>query len=237
MGFFNKSEKLQTFQQDLEEWAKISDRLYIWDYVVNFRHYLMPFPNFGVLKDNINYLIENSVKGIFKEAAPSYAHPGQELSELRSWVLGKLLWDPSLDTDELVHEFIDGYYKSAASPVREYFHLIHDVAAAAGPEAHFGIYKLPEIRFLTPEVVCKAKALFAKAEALADCDGVLKRVRIAGLGIRYYELIVMPNDNPERKGEVERLISDMEELGAHSIREGASFKESCKSLRDGMEDL
>jgi len=236
MGFFNKSEKLQSFQQDLEEWAKISDRLYIWDYVVNFAHYLLPFPNFRVLKDNINYLIENSVKGIFEEAAPSYGHPGQEFAEMRSWVLGKLLWNPALDTDELVHEFIAGYYKSASDPIREYYHLIHD-AAAADPEAHFGIYKLPVIRFLTPEVTCRAKALFAKAEALADCDDILRRVRIAGLGIRYYELITMPNDNPTRKAAVERLIADMEELGVHSIREGASFKESCKALRDGMENI
>ena len=236
MGFFNKAEKLQTFQQDLEDWAKISDRLYIWDYVVNFAHYLLPFPNFGVLKDNINYLIENHVKGIFEEAAPAYAHPGQEFAELRSWVLGKLLWDPSLDTDELVHEFIAGYYKSASDPLREYYHLIHD-AAAENPDAHFGIYKLPKIRFLTPERVCKAKALFAKAEALADCDDVLKRVRIAGLGIRYYELLVMPNDNPARKDAVERLIGDLEELGVHAIREGRSFNESCKALREGMADI
>ena len=236
MGFFNKSEKVQTFQQDLEEWARISDRLYIWDYVVNFRHYLLPFPNFYVLKDNINYLIENNVKGIFEEAAPSYGHPGQEFAELRSWVLGKLLWDPSLDTDELVHEFIAGYYKSASDPVREYFHLIHD-AAAADPDAHFGIYRLPEIRFITPEILCKAKTLFKKAEALADCDDILKRVRIAGLGIRYYELITMPNENPARKDMVERFIGDMEELGVHAIREGASFNDACKALREGMTDI
>ena len=236
MGFFNKAEKLQTFQQDLEEWAKISDRLYIWDYVVNFAHYLLPFPNFHVLKDNINYLIENNVKGIFEEAAPAYAHYGQEMAEMRSWVLGKLLWDPSLDTDELVHEFIAGYYKSASDPVREYYHLIHD-AAAADPEAHFGIYKLPKIRFITPEIVCKAKALFAKAEALADCDDALKRVRIAGLGIHYYELITMPNENPARKGAVEQFIGELEELGVHAIREGQSFKDSCAALREGMKDL
>ena len=236
MGFFNRAEKLQTFQQDLEDWAKISDRLYIWDYVVNFAHYLLPFPNFGVLKDNINYFIENHVKGIFEEAAPAYAHPGQEFAEMRSWVLGKLLWDPTLDTNDLVHEFIAGYYKSAADPIRAYFHLIHD-AAAADPKAHFGIYKLPAVHFLTPEIISAAKALFKKAEALADCDGVLKRVRVAGLGVRYYDIITAPLDNPARKAAVEKFINDLEELGVHAIREGVSFNDSCKALREGMNDL
>ena len=236
MGFFNKAEKLQTFQQDLEEWAKISDRLYIWDYVVNFDHYLAPFPNFYVLKDNINYLVENNVKGIFEEACPAYAHSGQEFGEMRSWVLGKLLWNPSLDTDELVHEFIAGYFKSASDPVREYFHLIHD-AAAADKELHFGIIRLPEKRYITPEIICKSKKLFEKAESLADCDDVLKRVRIAGLGIRYYELITMPIENPSRKDAVDRFIGDLEELGVHAICQDFSFKDSCKALREGSKNI
>jgi hypothetical protein len=234
MGFFNKAEKLQSFQKDLADWAKVCDRLYIWDYVVNFAHYLLPFPNFHVLKDNINFFIENHVKGIFEEDCNSNNHTGQEFAEMRAWVLGKLLWNPDLDTDALVHEFIAGYYRAASDPVREYFHLIHD-AAAKDPNAHFGIYKLPEIRFITPEIVKKSKALFHKAMALADDDDILKRVRIAGLPIRYYEIYTMPADNPERAGKVERFLADCVELEVHSIREGCSFQESAKMLRKGGE--
>jgi hypothetical protein len=187
-----------------------------------------------VLKDNINFFIENHVKGIFEEDCNSNYHTGQEFAEMRAWVLGKLLWNPDLDTDTLVHEFIAGYYKAAADPVREYFHLIHD-AAAKDPHAHFGIYKLPEIRFITPEIVKKGKALFRKAMALADDDDVLKRVRIAGLPIRYYEIYTMPADNPKRAGKVERFLADCIELEVHSIREGSSFQDSAKMLRLGGE--
>jgi hypothetical protein len=234
MGFFNKAEKLQSFQKDLADWAKVCDRLYIWDYVVNFAHYLLPFPNFHVLKDNINFFIEHNVKGIFEEDCNSNYHTGQEWAEMRAWVLGKLLWNPDLDTDTLVHEFIAGYYKAASDPVREYFHLIHD-AAAKNPDAHFGIYRLPEIRFITPEIVKKSKDLFRRALALADDDDVLKRVRIAALPIRYYEIYTMPADNPKRAGKVERFLADCIELEVHSIREGCSFQDSAKMLRKGGE--
>jgi hypothetical protein len=233
MGFFNKAEKLQSFQKDLADWAKVCDRLYIWDYVVNFSHYLLPFPNFHVLKDNINFFIENNVKGIFEEDCNSN-YTGQEFAEMRAWVLGKLLWDPDLDTDALVHEFIAGYYKAASDPLREYFHLIHD-AAAKDPAAHFGIYRLPEIRFITPEIIKRSKALFRKAMALADNDDVLKRVRIAALPIRYYEIYTMPPDNPKRAGKVEHFLADCVELGVHSLREGSSFQDSAKMLRQGGE--
>ena len=33
------------FQKDMIDWAQISNRTYIWDYVTNFAHYVSPFPN------------------------------------------------------------------------------------------------------------------------------------------------------------------------------------------------
>jgi hypothetical protein len=230
-GLFTDTESPRSFQKDLADWAKVCDRLYVWDYVVDFCHYLLPFPNFHVLKDNINFFIENHVKCIFEEDSNS-DHTGQEFAEMRAWVLGKLLWNPDLDTDDLVHEFIAGYYKAASDPVREYFHLIHD-AVAKDPHVHFTCHRQSKIRFITPEIVAKSKALFGKAMALADDDDVLRRVRIAGLPIRYYEIRTMPVDNPKHAGMVDRFLADCIELGVHSIGEGSSFQTSTDEIRKG----
>ena len=43
----------QSFIKDMEDWSKIASNLFVWDYVVNFRQYVAPFPNFGVLAQNI----------------------------------------------------------------------------------------------------------------------------------------------------------------------------------------
>src|SRR5690606_9364691 len=40
----------QDFVEDAKGWAAIAPHLYVWDYVVNFSHYIMPNPNFPVLQ-------------------------------------------------------------------------------------------------------------------------------------------------------------------------------------------
>ena len=39
----------------------------MWDYVTNFFHYCMPFPNLDVLQPNIRYMVKHSVKGILEK--------------------------------------------------------------------------------------------------------------------------------------------------------------------------
>src|SRR5439155_23480073 len=41
------------FLADLTEWSKICQRLYIWDYVTDFSHYINPHPNWFVLGPNL----------------------------------------------------------------------------------------------------------------------------------------------------------------------------------------
>jgi hypothetical protein len=221
----------ESFQKNLEDWSKVCNRLYIWDYVVNFSHYLLPFPNFHVLADNIKFFIENNVKGVFEEAAVT-AYGGTEFAELRAWVLGKLLWNPYQDTDSLVHEFLTGYYRQASDPIREYFHLIHD-HVAGNPDRHLGIWQVPGDDYLSPEVVEKSLSLFEKALVLADDDEIRTRVRITQLPIRYWVLYKMSPDLPERKALVDRFFLDLTELGVHCIREHASIADSRKRMDAG----
>lgn len=96
------------FISDLHDWSKVTPRLYIWDYVVDFAQYLAPFPNFAVLADNIRTFRKFGAIGVKEEA--QYQPECIEFEWLRSWVLAKLLWNPDQDTNSLVHEFITAYY-------------------------------------------------------------------------------------------------------------------------------
>jgi len=53
------------FAGDLSRWSALTDRLYVWDYVVDFAHSIMPFPNLYTLKPNINFFVDHHVKGIY----------------------------------------------------------------------------------------------------------------------------------------------------------------------------
>ncbi|MDR3121125.1 MAG: DUF4838 domain-containing protein [Clostridiales bacterium] len=221
-----------SFQKDLADWAKICDRLYIWDYVVNFSHYVMPFPNFHVLGDNIRYFIENHVKGIFEEGATT-VYGGAELAELRAYVLAKLLWNPKSDTNELVEEFITGYYQAASAPILAYFNLIHS-KLRENPKIHFGIYDPPRIPYLTDEVVEECDRLFDRALALADDEEVLRRVRIARMPIQYWKVYKMPLTDPSRPRRSDDFFAELTELGIHEIWEGRTMAQSQEQMKKGV---
>ena len=43
----------------IRRWAKISDRIYIWDYTTDFAEYLCPFPNLNSLQGTVQFFAEN----------------------------------------------------------------------------------------------------------------------------------------------------------------------------------
>ena len=56
----------EAFTRDIINWNKISDRLYIWDYAVDFHAWLLPWPNYFVLAPNMRFFAAHGVKGIFE---------------------------------------------------------------------------------------------------------------------------------------------------------------------------
>jgi hypothetical protein len=185
-------EKNRSFADDIRAWSRISDRLYIWDYVTDFSHYLQPHPNLRVLGPNVRFFVEHGAKGIFEQGA--YQSPGAEFAELRAWVLAKLLWEPYRDDKALIDEFLGGYYGDAAPALREYIGLMHDACEASGH--HLGCFSPNTAPFLNLTTLTASEALFDRAEqAVGAKPDVLDRVRILRQGLayiwvtRYYELL------------------------------------------------
>ena len=113
-----------SFGDDIRSWNTKSKRLYVWDYVTNFSHYLLPHPNWFELGPNVRFFHRNGVKGLFEQGA--YQSHGAEMAELRAWVLARLMWDPSLDDRALIREFLEGYYGREGAPfVQQYLALLH----------------------------------------------------------------------------------------------------------------
>ena len=171
------------FRRDTEDWAKVADRLWVWDYVTSFRHFLAPFPNQRVLDDNIRYFIKNNVRGIFEQ--DNYRSVNGELSSLGGYIIAKYLWNPDYDEDTAINEFLEGVYGKAAKPIRRYIDLLHDKVEK--DNIHVGIWVGPkEAQYLTPDIMAKAGKLWDKAErAVVDDPETLERVTIARLCIEY----------------------------------------------------
>ena len=179
-------EQNKAFREVIEGWSRICNRLYIWDYVVNFRHYVQPHPNLRVLSPNVRFFIAHHAKGILEQG--DHTSLGGELAELRAWVLAKLLWNPSLDGDKLIDEFLDGYYGPAAPLLRKYIRLMQDQVDRTGYYLKFSAP--PDAPFLTAEALVESEKLFGQAKAaVAKNPELLRRVEVTQLPIRYVFIV------------------------------------------------
>jgi hypothetical protein len=168
------------FAADIRGWEQRADRLYIWDYVTDFAHYLQPFPDWFTLGPNLRFFQAHHVRGVFEEGA--YESFGGEMGELRAWLLAQLLWNPQQDDQALSQEFLDGYYGAAAKPLARYLNLMQK--ASQGYNLTIGApTDAPFLRF---EPLAQAEALWQEAErSVADNDELLARVHQGHLATQY----------------------------------------------------
>jgi hypothetical protein len=172
----------RAFCQDLEGWSKLSQRLWIWDYVTDFSHYLMPFPNQRVRDDNIRLFVRNNVKGVFEQ--DTYNSPHSELASLGGYMTAKFLWNPEYDENTAINEFLEAYYGPAAKSVRSYLDLTHDFVAKNN--IHVVIWAPPASPHVPDELLIEANRLWQEAERLAASDAaVLRRVQIGRMSVDY----------------------------------------------------
>ncbi len=178
----------QRFVTRLEGWSAITDSITIWDYYTDFRHYLIPYPNFESMINHPRFYAERNCTGLFAQGSNVRQQGGGEFSALRAWVFAQLMWNPHQDGWALVHEFVDAVYGPSAPYIRDYIALAHN--AVKGEENLFRIFTDPTtMKFLTPEFIHASEALFIKAEAAAQNNpDLLKRVELAHLPIHYARL-------------------------------------------------
>ena len=169
------------FGQDLLDWSHICRRLYIWDYVTDFSHFVQPHPNWFVLGQNLRFFAAHNVRGVFEEGA--FPSNGAEMAELRAWVLAHLLWNPQQDDKALIQEFLDGYYGPAAGKIIAQYMKDLSLVSRGHNLTCFGGTDAPFLKF-TP--LSHAEQLWQAAEAaVKDDPEKLWRARQAHLPVQY----------------------------------------------------
>lgn len=175
------------FRTELEDWARITDRLLIWDYVIQFNNLISPFPNLRVLQPNLQYFVANSAVAHFQQGNREI---GGEWAELRAYIVSKLLWDPDIDVEATLDDFLAGYYGAAAPHLRAYIDTQHDALAASG--ADLSIFGNPVGAigsYLTPQLMAAYEARFDEAEiAVAGNQTLARRVGWARQPLRFARL-------------------------------------------------
>jgi hypothetical protein len=168
------------FADDIRGWAKLTDRLYVWDYVTDFAYYVQPQPNWFTLGPNLRFFQTNHVRGVFELGA--YGSHGSEMAELRAWVLAQLLCNPRQDDRALIREFLNGYYGPAGKPIESYLELLYNASRGY----NLTCYSPTDAPFLRFKTLVDAEKLWQQAEqAVAGDEELLARVRLGHLPVRY----------------------------------------------------
>jgi len=231
-----------SFRKDIADWSKLTDRLYIWDYVTNFAHYLQAHPNLRVIGPNVRFYVKNHVKGLFEQG--DYQCVGSEFGALRSWMLGKLLWNPDSNDKALLKEFLNGYYGPAAPHINRYINLIHDTEAKSN--FYMSIGAQPNAPYVAPAILDKSAKIFEQAlSAVADKPEYLRRVEIAEMSVMYSRISQIQaqyfkdgklDDLKELDRILEKFIRIAQRENITMISEGAQLLDWAKRMRRMVSD-
>ncbi len=188
-----------SFIRDLEDWSRLTRNIYLWDYTVNFAHSLTPFPNLHTLKPNIQLFVKYGVSQHFQQ---SNTGTGHEFSELKNYLLAKLLWNPEAEVEAIIKEFTDGYYGPAAPWIRRYlYHLQSEILKTGEWLDIYGPPNDHQDTFLSEENTRAYNEYFDRAEeAVADRPEFLLHVRTARMSLQYAEMEIAKADMFGRRG-------------------------------------
>jgi hypothetical protein len=170
----------KSFADDVKAWSNLTGRLYVWDYATNFAGYLAPQPNYFTFGKTIRFLNTHGTVGLFEEGA--YESTAGDMAELKAWVQAKLMWNPNLDDDALVREFLNGYYGVAGEPIYTYLKLMQEQAKPF----HLSFANPMNATFLTYETMHDAELIWQFAEQqVSDNPTLLWRVKHSHLSVQF----------------------------------------------------
>ena len=220
----------EAFCSDFEDWSKLTHNILMWDYVIQFSNLMAPFPNLRVLQPNMQYFAAHGVNAHFQQGNIS---KGGEYCELRPYLIAKLLWDPDMDFQAVMTDFLEGYYEEAAPFVGKYIQLTHDELEKSGLK--LTIYGNPadhsDDGFLRAELMEQYDVIFDEAEkAVKNKPDVLERLQIARLPL-IYSLFEIAKRNGVKETRVFENTNGKTQVRPEAMEKLDQFRKLCNKTR------
>ena len=178
----------------------------MWDYGINFDNMVAPFPNFHILKKNLQLFKKNHATMVFEQGN---GQRGTDVAEMRAYMLAKLMWNPELDEDSLMRSFMEGYYGKAAPWLYRYQQVMQGALLASG--VPLWIYDSPishKDGMLNRQLMQVYRELFDRAEEAVNDDSLrLAHVQVSRLPLQYSELEIARTHTDGDPVAVSRLLA------------------------------
>ena len=208
------------FCNDINDWSSICDKLYIWDYCTDFAHYSLPFPNYGVLRQNNEFYAKHNVAGMLSQG--NYNRRGADMNEFKTYLFSKLYKDPFMSAEEYeyhVCDFLEGYYGKGWENIRKYI----DILLEESRNQHYDCYFDAEDNYHSLyKRIDEIYSLFDNALALAD-EKQADHIKTTRLSVTNVELSVAKNIaenngeelSPEYLAKKRKYFEDCKKYGVH----------------------
>lgn len=242
----------KTFRNQLAGWRAITDRFMVWDYDANYTHYFLFFNDYESLSANLRLYKEMGVVNIFRQNTTGSRI--RSMVDLNNYLNGKLMWNTELETETLIDDFMDHFYKSGAPYMKQYLSMMRtylkqkdlDSLASGGKGIHFQLYDSYQPQLATAStwekrILEQALELFDQAMATYDSienDGereVMKnRILKESLCVRYLIIKNYSSYYNQNSSAYVQTINEFREdanlLGAYCHSEGGDLSTWLDSM-------
>lgn len=211
-----------SFRRDMEDWHRLTDNIYLWDYVVQFRNFWDPFPNLHVLRSNLQFFRDNGAQMMFEQGTG----PNNVSSwmDIRCYMIAKLLWNPDADIDAIMDDFYQGYYGEAGKYVKEIIDTM--TSAMVDSKMRLNIYGYPvdaADTYLQPHLLQHYDSMMTQAYATADST-IRDRLRFFELALDFAKVELqtagkMPTTEKELMALAGDMVDDLERYGVSMMME------------------
>ena len=215
------------FYQDLVNWSKICNRLYIWDYATNFRNYLLPFPNIRSMIKNIELYKKMHVKGLLMQGNFSFGGKGY-LDELKAYLISRYMKYDNLNLDEEIKDFCSHYYGPYASIVIEYLNLFEDNIK----DFNLWLYDDSDAAYFNDELIEKAHLILNKEKLINNrVEKYINRYECFKLNYDYLYISRLPLDDIKRNKLIDEFILKVKKHHLTELFERTDLEYSFNVLR------
>lgn len=228
------------FARDMEDWSRLTDNIYLWDYVVQFRNYWNPFPNLHILQPNLQLFRNHGVRMMYEQATGALGK--SSWMDIRCYMIAKLLWNPDCNIDSIMDDFYRGYFGEAGRYVKEIIDTM--TAALVHSGQSLNIYGYPidgasyspggHAGYLYATNLEHYYDLMRRAEASTADSTVLDRLHYFRLALDFAHLELCYGDPSEEEimSEIDRLEQGLNHFHVPQMMEmGCSPTEYAANMR------
>lgn len=109
-----------------KEWKEVTEKIFLWDYAINFDNYFEFYPTVSIVQKNLQFYLKNGVTGIFMHGSDegSFAAFG----DLKNYLYAQLFNNPYVDLASHVQLFLENKYPTIGKALNDYYLLIEKKA-------------------------------------------------------------------------------------------------------------